>query len=283
MVNTVLMGTFGGDLFGQNITKLFRSIKSKKKTLDIIKKYIFQHSFRSLPLKSYNEAFNENFYAKASRMLIMNYNRELNKKIKDKWANQIINLVDYWDYRICEPRWIFQAFQYINWYMETRHPFLDNELVDFFAFRLPIQMRLGEIFLQKAMNFCFPQLSGIPLENGSPPDSSRINFFLKRAKKFTRKEVSKLLEKASKGKLNMGGLDYREYGKWLRGGSKNYVFDILNQNRVTIEKYFKKEFLKKVLDEHMSATKNHDQLICDLLNFELLHKIFFNNIMELGK
>jgi len=30
-----------------------------------------------------------------------------------------------------------------------------------------------------------------------------------------------------------------------------------------------------MLNEHMSAKKDHNQLICDLLNFELMNRIFF--------
>ncbi|MHA1385530.1 MAG: asparagine synthetase B family protein, partial [Candidatus Helarchaeota archaeon] len=276
IVDTVLMGTLGGNLFGHNITPLLRKKKINYHTLSGIKKYILAYSNRGLALDSYAEAYNNKFYQKAKEEIQRNFDKEFSQIAKNKWIDKKIDLIDYWDYRVWQPRWIFQAFQYIGWYVETRHPFLDNELVDFFAFKLPIQMRLGERFLEKAMNYCFPKLSSISLEKGSPPDSPQVNFYLKRAQKFTQRKINELLERISRGKLDIRAINYRDYGRWLRGNSKDYVLDILDINRAINIKYFKKDFIKKVLKEHMSAKKNHDQLICDFINFELMNRMFFN-------
>jgi len=189
-----------------------------------------------------------------------------------------VDIAAYWSYRNHEPRYIFLNVQYMNWYLETRHPFLDNDLVDFFAFGLPPKLRIDKMFLQKAVNYCFPSLSGIPLEHeGVPPDSHPLRFFLGAVKHFLKRKSRKTIERLSHGKYSIfKPLDYRQYDNWLRTGSKTYVLKVLLNSRTLERGYFKRDYLQRIMKEHMTAKKNHNQMICDLINLELMSRIFFD-------
>ncbi|MGE5637573.1 MAG: asparagine synthetase B family protein, partial [Chloroflexota bacterium] len=165
-VSTVLLGTFGGDLTcrpeGRLSEKLIRS-KTKEQVIDFILNYYTSIVSNVIPISEHEKVFTKEFF----------------EKIKGKAENEFIHtfdeiifqspaeIGDYWEYRNREPRYIFQASQHINWFLETRHPFMDNDLVDFFAFRFPVSLRRKEIigityedtFLQRALNLEFPSLS----------------------------------------------------------------------------------------------------------------------------
>lgn len=278
IVDTVLMGTLGGDLFGYNVDALFNYVRRRRdfkwQSLHEVREYILKHAIRGLPLEMYHKVFYKDFYVNAKQMLLANFDKEFNQIMENKRINTAIDLVDYWDYRVLEQRYIFQAFQFVNWYVETRHPFLDNDLVDFFAFRLPPQLQLGKRFLKKAMNYCFPALRRIPLEQGASPDASQIEVLTSRMKIFAHRKVKRMLEYVSKGKISIRPSDYREYGKWLRTDSRDYVLHLLLSSQALKRGYFERDFIQKLLNENMIAKKDHDELICDLINFELMNRIF---------
>jgi asparagine synthase (glutamine-hydrolysing) len=279
IVDTVLMGTLGESLFGYNADALFQYIKKRAnynwKSLNSVKEYIFNHANRGLPLDMYSEAFAEDFHVQAKEMLLTNFEKEFNRILRNKRFNTALDLVNYWDYRVTEQRYIFQTFQFINWYVETRHPFLDNDLVDYFAFRLPIQLQLGERFLKKALNYCFPAMGKIPLESGARPEAGQIRVIMGQMKRFAHRKVKEILELASKGKLSIRPPDYRNYGQWLRTGSRDYALSLLLSSEALNRGFFKREFIEKLLFEHMTAKKDHDAIICDLINFELMNRMFF--------
>jgi len=270
-VGTVLIGTFGESLFGYNIERELLDLE-KKEVVD----YIFRNCVRGLPLSEYQEAFYDN--SRAGK-LMQSFHKTLDSILSNKYIESPMDLVDYWDYKVRMPRYIYLTFQFMNWYLETRHPFLDNELVNFFAFRLPAHLKLDRKFLQKAVNYCFPSLRDIPLEHrGVPPDSPQVKLFLGRAKLFVKNKTRTAMERLSKGRYPCRFLeptDYRDYGNWLRTGSKAYAEEILLNTKTLKRGYFKENYIKNKVREHMTAKKNHDQLICDLINFELMNRIFF--------
>jgi len=158
---------------------------------------------------------------------------------------------------------------------------LDNDLVEFFAFRLPFYLRLNERFLQKALDYCFPSLSDIPWEHtGVPPNSHPLKVFVGKAMRFAKDKIGMTVERLSKGGVILAPCDYRGYDKWLRTGSKAYALEILLDPRTLRRGFFRQCYIQKILEEHINYKENHDQLICDLINLELLNRIFFEEGMS---
>ena len=185
-------------------------------------------------------------------------------------------MVDYWDFKAWMPSHTFVPVQFVDWYIETRHPFLDYALVDFFAFKLPPDMRLNRKFQQKAMNYCFPNLRSIQSEHdGVSPDSAMLKSLMGRVTLYAARKTRLAVERLSGGKHTLKPIDYRDYGNWLRNESRSYVEAILLDEKTLKRGYFREEFIRDVLKEHMSGKRNHDQLICDLINFELMNRVFF--------
>jgi len=89
-----------------------------------------------------------------------------------------------------------------------------------------------------------------------------------------------LLKKALRGKLPDEILNRRKMGfgipvdKWFRVELKDYVYDILMSDKSVKRGYFKKESLKRLLDDHVAARANNGARIWTLLFLELWHRMF---------
>jgi asparagine synthase (glutamine-hydrolysing) len=264
-VNTVLLGTFG-DIFGLYNAKKYSKTFRKEETLSLLVK-IWATALR---IEEQQQAFSPDFYEKTKGKLLKNFLRIVNSIPFESG----LDFASYVIYRVQEPcSTLYNVITPVNWYLETRHPFLDNDLVDFFALRLPLHLNSHKRFLQKAMNYFFPSLSHIPLEQGYFPDSPYIIELLGEANLFIGDMAKSYLQKLSRGRVTLP-LDYRGYDQWLRTGSKTFVLDLLLDPRTLKRNFFKEDYIKGKLEEHMSGKKNHDELICDLVNFELLNRIF---------
>lgn len=281
-VSTVLLGTFGGDLSGRpegRLSEKFVNLKTREEVIKhLMKMYSSVVNNSPLPFKQHSTAFSEVFFKETRGKAQADFARTFDE-IK---FTAPADIGDYWEYRDREPRYIFLASQHINWYLETRHPFMDNDLVEFFAFRFPPELRRREAFgimfedtfLQRALSMEFPSLSDLPW-HGIPPDSSILRVMLAQGSRYARKRLARLLEKSLKKKVALTSVDFRGYDEWLRTSSKKFMIDLLLDEKTLKRPYFRREFIKEVVDDHLNHRQNHDQLICDLINFELMNRMFF--------
>jgi asparagine synthase (glutamine-hydrolysing) len=127
--------------------------------------------------------------------------------------------------------------------LETRSPFLDHKLVEFAA-SLPPWLKLkklkGKYLLKKAFSGLLP------------------------------KEILK------RKKMGFGvPLDY-----WFRGELKEFMYDILLGKRFIERGYFKKEKIKKLLNEHVKGQADHSYRIWALLVLELWHQMFVDKTLK---
>jgi len=91
-----------------------------------------------------------------------------------------------------------------------------------------------------------------------------------------------ILKKALRSKIPDNILDRRKMGfgipvdKWFRVDLKDYVYEILMSDNSLGRGYFKKESVKKLLDEHVAGKANNGARIWSLLFLELWHKEFID-------
>ncbi len=64
--------------------------------------------------------------------------------------------------------------------------------------------------------------------------------------------------------------------KWFREQLKQFSYETLLDKRSIERGYFKKEYIKTLLDEHSSEKFNHGACIWSLLNLEIWHRIFID-------
>lgn len=270
-VNTILLGMAGGELFGQTLPPEIFSLKEKGELVN----YLFQRKTLASS-EEFRKVFLISFYNKVKDEVSRNFYQTLEEI---EFAS-MIDIAHYWEIVHYLPRYIFQAFQYYNWYVEAQYPFLDNDLVDF-AFSLPPSFKLKEDFFQKSLNFFFPSLSDISWEyTGVPPDSRSFRVLLGKGRVLMLNKLKSAVERLTLGKRPLRPIDYRGYSYWLRTGSKDYVKHILLDPKTLENGFFKAEYVKQIVKEHMGGVRDHAWLICDLINFELMNREFFSNQQE---
>jgi asparagine synthase (glutamine-hydrolysing) len=121
--------------------------------------------------------------------------------------------------------------------LESRVPFLDNELVEL-ARRIPARLKNsdeeGKRILRQAMSELLPPGIIEKRKQGfSPPDES-----------------------------------------WYRGPSMDYIQDILLDARSLERGYFRPDYVRSTLEEHVQGRVNHRLLIWSLLSFEWWNRLF---------
>ena len=281
-VDAVLLGTFGGDLTcrpeGRLPDKLLK-FRTRQEVVEFLFDYYTNVVSNVLPISGHEAAFRGQFYSrtegKAQEAFLKTFDEISFESAPD--------VVDYWEYRNREPRYIFQASQHMNWYLDTRHPYMDNDLVEFFAFRFPLHLRRKEVFgitfedtfLQRAMNLRFPCLSHITW-HGFKPESSLPRVLAVKGYRFVQARIARLLEKVVRRRVPTTAPDFRGYREWLRTGSRAFVLETLLDKKTLNRPYFREEFIRKAVDDHMNYRADNNQLLCDLINFELMNRVFFD-------
>jgi len=259
-VDTVLVGGFCGTLFGAHLHKEILRISNKGELIGYL---LSRHTIKQIA-EHVPEMFSQKFRYDLERKVKRNY-VEIVRSIPFHSYGEISH---YWDLRQRCRRYLLPLSSYINWYLDCRDPYLDNEVVEF-AINLPLELKTEKKFIHKASKRLFPSLAEIPWENtGVPPDTKRPLVLLSKLRRRAVSEMKRFIERISRGNILFQNLDYRGYSYWLRTGSRKYV------ERSLLEKadqgIFNQEYVRKILDDHMSCRKDHNQLICDLLNMKLL-------------
>ena len=144
--------------------------------------------------------------------------------------------------------------------LETRVPFLDNELVDF-AMRLPISMKLAKL----------NEVSRID-ENEPGP---KIDKYYKRTndgKRILRKSMNKIIppEIIMAEKQGFTPPD----NAWFRGDSIRYIKEIVFDNNAQMYDYLDKDTVQRLVTEHISGQKNWRLFVWSVLVFQQFCTLF---------
>lgn len=138
--------------------------------------------------------------------------------------------------------------------LETRLPFLDNDLVDF-AMNLPVNLKLASIDNLKRIN-----------ENDVLSKAEKCYVENKDGKLILRNVMSRYVpqEIATGKKQGFSAPD----ASWFRGESIDYVKSIVFDSNSAIYNYIDKKCVCKIFDQHISGTENKRLLIWSIINFE---------------
>ena len=144
--------------------------------------------------------------------------------------------------------------------LETRVPFLDNDLVDF-ALRIPAQYKLKN-------------LTKAPIVDEDEP-SKRIRYQASPhhdGKLVLREAMARLIPQhiTTRAKQGFSAPD----ASWFRGESIQYINELLHDPKARIYDFISREYVNKTLDEHTGGHVNHRLLIWSLLSFEWWLRIF---------
>ena len=133
--------------------------------------------------------------------------------------------------------------------LETRVPFLDNDLVDF-AQKIPVNLKLANI------------------ENVKRMDENEIGKIQKTndGKVILRKAMSKYIPENIHKAVKQGFSS--PDNSWFKGESIEFVKTKLLNNNAKIYKYMDKDATQKLILEHLNGKQNRRLFIWSLLNFE---------------
>ncbi len=145
--------------------------------------------------------------------------------------------------------------------LETRVPFLDNDLVDF-ACRLAPHYKID---LERAAQ---------AIDENDQTRKLQPDIRLGTGKRVLRSAMLKVIpaQVTSRVKQGFSAPD----ASWFRGESIDYVNDLLRNRRASIYDYLGYDYVIAKLDEHTSGKHNHRLFIWSLLSFEWWLREFMN-------
>jgi asparagine synthase (glutamine-hydrolysing) len=138
--------------------------------------------------------------------------------------------------------------------LETRLPFLDNDLVDF-AMRLPVRLKLGNLWDVVRLN-----------ENEPGPKTARYFQQTRDGKLLLRRMVSRYVPDtvAYGQKQGFSAPD----ASWFRGESIDYVRSIVYDGRSAIYQWLDPVSTQRLVDDHLQGRENRRLLIWSLISLE---------------
>jgi asparagine synthase (glutamine-hydrolysing) len=138
--------------------------------------------------------------------------------------------------------------------LETRVPFLDNDLVEF-AQRLPVRLKLRD-------------LEHVVRLNENVPGSKTQRYFqqTRDGKLILRKVLSRYVsdDVADQIKQGFSGPD----ASWFRGESIAYVNDVIHDDGARMYEFLEPRAVRELVEEHVAGRQNRRLLLWSLLNFE---------------
>jgi asparagine synthase (glutamine-hydrolysing) len=143
--------------------------------------------------------------------------------------------------------------------LETRVPFLDNDLVDF-AMKLPVSMKLGS-------------LNEVVRVNENEPDKARRFFQKSHDGKLLMRKVMERYVPPSITKGEKKGFSAPD-ASWFRGESIDYVRTTLMGNDAAIFAFFDPKVVHTLVAEHLEGRENRRLLVWSLLSLEHWCKTF---------
>jgi asparagine synthase (glutamine-hydrolysing) len=142
--------------------------------------------------------------------------------------------------------------------LETRTPFLDNDLVDF-ALRVPVGLKLDPESLVAEVD---------------EDDVLKSRMRTSGGKRVLREAMSRTMpaQVTARAKQGFSAPD----ASWFRGESIDYVNTLLRDQRSPIHEFLNPDYITQRLDEHTSGRINHRLFIWSLLSFDRWLREFGN-------
>jgi asparagine synthase (glutamine-hydrolysing) len=146
--------------------------------------------------------------------------------------------------------------------LETRVPFLDNDLVDF-AQRLPLRLKLRDL------------ANVVKLDENEPGPKTQKYFEATRDGKLLLRQVMERYvppQVTEQVKQGFSGPD----AAWFRGDSLDYVRLVIHDPDARMYQFLNPGTVTRLVDEHLTGKENRRLLLWSLLNFESWCRTFLD-------
>ncbi len=253
-VKVVLSGAGGDELFGGYPWRYYRAVVNDDFDQYIEKYYTYWH--RLIPNHEVREVFSP-VWNEVKHV----WTRDLFKDVFHVHADELTRPEDYVNHSL-----YFEAKTFLHGLLvvedkismahglETRVPFLDNDLVDF-AMKIPVRLKLKN-------------LGEVVRLNENEPGQKTLKYFQKTqdGKLILRKVMERYvpLEISGGEKHGFSAPD----ASWFKGDSIDYVHRALYSSNAQIYHFLDRNSVQKLVDEHLEGKENRRLFIWSLLNFE---------------
>ena len=262
-VKVCLQGTGGDELFGGypwRYYKVFDSISQK----DFFDQY-YDFWQRLVPDQEKEELFTNEVFDKIDikePRRVFERVFTFNDKLKYNTPEEHINNSLYFEIKTFLPGLFLVGDKLAMAHgLEERFPFMDNDLVDF-AMKVPAKHKLGN--LEK-------EISKIDENN---EQKKKVYREFDDGKNLLRKAMADFIPDEIINRKKQGFSAPDE--SWYRGENADYVKELLFSDNTVSTKYINKEYIHKIVNEHIEEGINHRLLIWSFMNFEWWCKIFIN-------
>ena len=259
-VKVVLSGAGGDELFGGYPWRYYRGLSGVERG------EYFQHYYqfwqRLVPEEDKGKLFNSD----VSRSIGDHSTFEVFRNIFSEWQQPLSSHEDYVNASLYfELKTFLHGLLIVEDKMsmahslETRVPFLDNDLVDF-AVRVPVRHKLSDLEHYVGVD---ENLPGKKLLFGGQTNGGKA---------VLRKAMNKIIPGEITGR-NKQGFSAPD-ASWFRGESIDYINRLLRSPKAMIYEFMRPDYVTRVLDEHCSGKVNRRLLIWSMLSFEWWCRIF---------
>jgi len=263
-VKVVLSGAGGDELFGGYPWRYYRAVVNNSFDDYIDKYYLFWQ--RLIPNREIKNIFTP-IWDKCGHV----WTKDIFKDVLKNHYNEYKTPEDYVNSSL-----YFEAKTFLHGLLivedklsmaqglESRVPFLDNQLVDF-AMQIPTRFKLGN--LEKVVR----------LDENEPGKSKKYYNKTKDGKLILRKAMAKYIPSkiSTAAKQGFSAPD----ASWFKGESIQYVKNKLFDSNALIYDYMDKEAVLSLVNQHFSGSKNRRLLIWSLLNFEWWLKVYMDDFL----
>ena len=260
-VKVILSGTGGDEIFAGYPWRYYRAVINNDFDHYIDKYYDFWQ--RLIP----NEKVKEVFTPIWSSVGEVN-TKDIFKNVFSHHASDLTRPEDYINHSLYfEAKTFLQSLLVVEdklsmaVSLETRVPFLDNDLVDF-AMKLPTRLKLGNLNNIIRLN-----------ENEPGPKSSRYFEKMHDGKLILREVMSRYLP-ASITQREKQGFSAPD-ATWFKGESINYVKKKLYTSNSPIYDFLDRKSVLSLVDEHLDGRNNRRLLIWSLLSLDEWFQNFY--------
>ncbi len=253
-VKVVLAGSGGDEMFGGYPWRYYRAVVNDDFEHYVDKYYGFWH--RLIPNSEIHEVFGP-IMPEVKHV----WTRDIFRDVFATHADELTSPEDYVNHSM-----YFEAKTFLHGLLvmedklsmahglETRVPFLDNDLVDF-ATTLPAHLKLGNLTHVVRLN-----------ENEPGPKTTRFYQQTRDGKLLLRKVMERYIpaEVAQREKQGFSAPD----ASWFKGESIEYVRRLILKPSARIYAYLDFRAVERLVMEHLSGAVNRRLLIWSLISFE---------------
>lgn len=266
-VKVALSGTGGDELFGGYPWRYYRALVNQN-IGEYAEKY-YRYWQRLIPDRFKSDFFLPDIFKETDKHPTIEVFAEIIKRINSSNKSEIKTPEEYINLSLnLEARTFMHGLLMIDnklgmaHGLETRVPFLDNDLVDF-ALKLPVKYKLKNI-------------NEIMRINENEPGIKTQKFYNQTG------DGKIILRNALKKYVPDYYTQFKKQGfsapdaSWFRNESENYLKSILFNKNAGIYNFLSYDFVKKIIENHLSGKENKRLLIWSLLSFEIWLKKFFS-------